>query len=142
MINRLLLVVSLVALPASLSANDPVIDTLLPLKPEVRKVIDQSCIICHGEVHQGEKETRDDVDLTTDDAIRATVANAGKMKLVIENGKMPHKTRLSKRLRTDEALQKRLAEIRANYDKEGQKEILLAWLKDVTAAKEEEKKTE
>jgi len=142
MIRRLLPAVLVLALPAVLFANDPVVDTLLPLKPEVRKVIDQSCVICHGEVHLGEKETRDDVDLTTDELIRATVANAGKMKLVIQNDKMPHKTRLSKRLRNDEALQQRLTALRANYDKEGQKEILLAWLKDVTAAKEEEKKKE
>ncbi|HEY8993285.1 MAG TPA: hypothetical protein VIM71_01255 [Lacunisphaera sp.] len=142
MIRPCLPVFLLLALPAVLSANDPVVATLLPLKPEVRKVIDESCIICHGAVINGEKEMRDDVDLTSDESIRDTVPNAGKLKLVIQNGKMPHKMRLSKRLRNDEALQQRLAAIRANYDKEGQKEILLAWLKDVTAAKEEEKKTE
>jgi hypothetical protein len=140
MIRPILPLLLVLGLPVLLSANDPVLDSLLPLKPEVRKVIDQSCVFCHGAVQNGEKETRDDVDLSTDELIRATVANAGKMKLVIENGKMPHKTRLSKRLRTDEALQQELTELRANYDKEGHKEILLAWLKDVTAAKEEAKK--
>src|SRR5690242_14218913 len=120
MIRRILPAFLVLALPAALSATDPVVETLLPLKPEVRKVIDQSCVFCHGAIQNGEKETRDDVDLSTDELIRTTVANAGKMKLVIENGKMPHKTRLSKRLRTDEALQQKLTELRANYDKEGQ----------------------
>jgi hypothetical protein len=129
-------------LAAARLAADPVVDSLLPLKPEVRQVIDQSCVMCHGEIHNGEKETRDDVDLTSDENIRSTVVNAGKLKLVIESGKMPHKVRLSRRLRNDEAAQKRLTELRANYDQAGHKEILLAWLKDVTAAKQEEEKKE
>jgi hypothetical protein len=98
--------------------------------------------MCHGEVHNGEKETRDDVDLSSDENLRATVPNVGKLKLIIENGKMPHKVRLSRRLRNDEVVQKRLTDLRANYDQAGHKELLLAWLKDVTAAKEEEKKEE
>jgi mono/diheme cytochrome c family protein len=102
-----LALVSLLALSASAYAADPVVAGLVPLKPEVRKVLDQSCVICHGEVIDGEKETRDDVDLSTDDAIRQTVENAGKMKYVIETGKMPHKTKLSRRLRGDAKLQER-----------------------------------
>ncbi|HEX2860844.1 MAG TPA: hypothetical protein VHN79_04360 [Lacunisphaera sp.] len=136
------LAVLLLALTAAHASADAVVDRLLPLKPEVRKVIDQSCVMCHGDTINGEREIRDDIDLTTDESIRNTVVNAGKMKLVIENGKMPHKVRLSRRLRTDEAVQQRLTALRANYDKEGHKDILLAWLKDVTAAQEEEKKKE
>jgi mono/diheme cytochrome c family protein len=135
-----LALVSLLALSASAYAADPVVAGLVPLKPEVRKVLDQSCVICHGEVIEGEKETRDDVDLSTDDAIRQTVENAGKMKYVIETGKMPHKTKLSRRLRGDAKLQERLTALRAEYDANGSKEVLMTWLKDVVAAKEEDMK--
>jgi mono/diheme cytochrome c family protein len=135
-----LALVSLLALSASAYAADPVVAGLVPLKPEVRKVLDQSCVICHGEVIDGEKETRDDVDLSTDDAIRQTVENAGKMKYVIETGKMPHKTKLSRRLRGDAKLQERLTALRAEYDANGSKDVLMTWLKDVVAAKEEDMK--
>lgn len=135
-----LALVSVLALSASAYAADPVVAGLVPLKPEVRKVLDQSCVICHGEVIDGEKETRDDVDLSTDDAIRQTVENAGKMKYVIETGKMPHKTKLSRRLRGDAKLQERLTALRAEYDANGSKEVLMTWLKDVVAAKEEDMK--
>lgn len=135
-----LALVSLLALSASAYAADPVVAGLVPLKLEVRKVLDQSCVICHGEVIDGEKETRDDVDLSTDDAIRQTVENAGKMKYVIETGKMPHKTKLSRRLRGDAKLQERLTALRAEYDANGSKEVLMTWLKDVVAAKEEDMK--
>jgi len=137
------LVLSLVALLAISTARlaaDPVVDTLLPLKPEVRKVLDQSCVFCHGAVQDGEKEVRDDVDLTDDDSIRATVESAGKMKFVIQNGKMPHKTKLSRRLRNNTELQAKLDTLRAEYDANGSKDVLLAWLKDVKAATEEEMK--
>lgn len=136
------LAIALLTLTSAQLAADAAVDGLLPLKPEVRQVIDQSCVMCHGEVHNGEKETRDDVDLSSDENIRATVPNAGKLKLVIENGKMPHKVRLSRRLRNDTAVQQRLTDLRAKYDQAGHKEILLAWLKDVTAAKQEEEKKE
>jgi mono/diheme cytochrome c family protein len=136
------LAIALLTLTSAQLSADAAFDGLLPLKPEVRQVIDQSCVMCHGEEHNGEKETRDDVDLSSDENIRATVPNVGKMKLVIENGKMPHKVRLSRRLRNDTAVQQRLTDLRANYDQAGHKEILLAWLKDVTTAKEEEKKEE
>jgi hypothetical protein len=142
MIRRSVFPALLLTLAATRLAADPIVDGLLPLKPEVRQVIDQSCVMCHGEVINGEKETRDDVDLSTDELVRTTVTNAGKMKLVIQTGKMPHKTKLSRRLRTDEALQQRLTTLRANYDSAGHKDILLEWLKDVVAAKEEEKKKE
>jgi mono/diheme cytochrome c family protein len=135
-----LALVSVLALSASAYAADPVVAGLVPLKPEVRKVLDQSCVICHGEVIDGEKETRDDVDLSTDDSIRQTVENAGKMKYVIETGKMPHKTKLSRRLRGDAKLQERLTALRTEYDANGSKEVLMTWLKDVVAATEADMK--
>lgn len=138
-LRRLLLPAALLALTAVRLPADAVVNSLLPLKPEVRKVINESCVMCHGEVINGEKETRDDLDLSTDDAIRTTLVNAGKLKQVIAEGKMPHKPRLSKRLRGDAALQQRLDAMRADYDANGHKEIILAWLKDVVATTGDDK---
>jgi hypothetical protein len=121
-------------------AADPVVDTLLPLKPEVRRVIDQSCIMCHGEVIDGDRETRDDIDFTTDATLKLTLPSAGKLKQVVLEDKMPHKPRLSRRLRDNPQHQERLTALRATYDREGHKAILLEWLKDVTATTGDDKK--
>ncbi len=139
MITRRLLSVALL-LAASRLAADPVVDSLVPLKPEVRKVLNESCVMCHGEVINGEKETRDDIDYSTDDALRATLTSAGKLKQVILEDKMPHKPRLSRRLRDNAELQARLTALRDTYNKEGHKQVLLDWLKDVTATTGDDKK--
>jgi hypothetical protein len=136
----LLPLLAVLSLGTTRLAADAVVDSLLPLKPEVRKVINESCVMCHGEVIDGEKEVRDDLDYSTDEAIRATLANAGKLKQVILEDKMPHKPRLSRRLRNNPQMQERLAALRANYDAAGHKAILLEWLKDVTATTTEDKK--
>lgn len=122
-------------LPATgINAADTVrIDALLPLKPEVRKVLNQSCVMCHGEVFDGKAEIREDLDLSTDDAIRRTLSEPGRLKEVIANNEMPQEAKLSFRLRRDPKMQERLAQLKADYEKNGEKEILLAWLKDVTA---------
>ena len=138
-VPRLLVTAALVVTASALSAN-PAVDGLLPLKPEVRKVIDASCVMCHGEVFDGEKEVRDDIDFTTDDLLRRTLPDAGKLKQVILEDKMPHKPRLSRRLRNNTEVQARLDAIRATYDKEGHKAVLLEWLKDVTATTGDAKK--
>jgi hypothetical protein len=138
--KHLLTLVALLSLAAARLSADAVVDSLLPLKPEVRKVINESCLMCHGEVIEGEAEIRDDLDYSTDDAIRATLANAGKLKQVILEDKMPHKPRLSRRLRNNVAMQERLTALRANYDSAGHKAILLDWLKDVTATTGGDKK--
>lgn len=130
----------LLACATSGLAADPVVNALLPLKPEVRKVFDQSCVMCHGEVIDGERETRDDIDFTTDDALKLTLPSAGKLKQVILEDKMPHKPRLSRRLRDNPQHQERLTALRAAYDQEGHKAILLDWLKDVTATTGDDKK--
>lgn len=136
--RRLLISATFVFAAAGLCA-DPVVDSLVPLKPEVRKVFNESCVMCHGEVFDGEKETRDDIDYSTDETLRTTLTSAGKLKQVILEDKMPHKPRLSRRLRNNAALQERLTALRANYDKAGHKAILLDWLKDVTATTSEKK---
>ncbi len=115
------------------AADAAKIDALFPLKPEVRKVLNQSCVMCHGEVFDGKAETREDLDLSTDDAIRETLSEPGRLKEVIANNEMPQEAKLSFRLRRDPKMQERLTQLKADYDKNGEREILLAWLKDVTA---------
>jgi hypothetical protein len=138
--KHLLALVTLLTLAGSRLSADAVVDSLLPLKPEVRKVIDQSCVMCHGEVIEGEAETRDDIDFSTDDLLRRTLPSAGKLKQVILEDKMPHKPRLSRRLRNNVEMQERLKTLRADYDSAGHKAILLEWLKDVTATTGGDKK--
>ena len=140
MTTRLLLSALLATFVAGRLAAEATIDSLVPLKPEVRKVINESCVMCHGEVIDGEKELRDDIDFSTDEALRATLPSAGKLKQVISEDKMPHKPRLSRRLRNDPKQQERLTALRAHYDKEGHKAVLLEWLKDITATTGDDKK--
>lgn len=140
MIVRRLLVPAILVLTASALSANPAVDGLLPLKPEVRKVIDASCVMCHGEVFDGEKEVRDDIDFSTDALLRRTLPDAGKLKQVLLEDKMPHKPRLSRRLRNNTEVQARLEALRATYDKEGHKAVLLEWLKDVTATTGDSKK--
>jgi hypothetical protein len=137
-VRRILVPAAFILTAASLSAN-PAVDGLLPLKPEVRKVINASCVMCHGEVFDGDKEVRDDIDFSTDELLRRTLPDAGKLKQVILEDKMPHKPRLSRRLRNNAEVQARLDSLRATYDKEGHKAVLLDWLKDVTATTGEKK---
>lgn len=137
---RLLLFTLSLTLPAVLApAVEPALEALLPVKPEIRKILNQSCVMCHGEVIDGQQETRDDVDLSTDDAIRNTVGEVGRLKQYILEDKMPHKPKLSRRLRSDPKLQERLTTLRADYDKRGEKAVLLEWLKDVVATTGEKK---
>jgi len=131
---RLLVPALLATLPAlSAFAAEPALEARLPLKPEIRKVLDNSCVFCHGEVIDGKKETRGDVDLSTDAEIKATVTEIGRFKQYILEDKMPHKPKLSKRLRDNAELQARLTKLKADYDKNGEKAVLLAWLDDVVA---------
>lgn len=120
-------------------AADAALEARLPLKPEIRKIFDNSCVMCHGEVINGEKEIRGDLDLSNDDEIRATLVDLGKFKQNILEDKMPQKPRLSRRLRNDTAAQERLKVLRENYDKHGEKAVLLEWLHDIVASKGEDK---
>jgi len=137
---RLLIPALLVSLPAiSAVAAEPALEARLPLKPEIRKILDNSCVICHGEVFDGKKESRGDVDLSTDADIKATVPEIGRFKQYILEDKMPHKPKLSRRLRDNAALQERLTKVKADYDANGEKAVLLAWLDDVVATTGEKK---
>jgi len=119
------------AAPAALAAATP--DALFPLPANVRQIMDQRCVMCHGEVYAGKAEVREDLDLSTDEAIKETLSEAGRMKEVIAKDEMPHKAKLSFRLRRDAKMKERLETIKSEYDKNGEKEILMAWLKDVVA---------
>jgi hypothetical protein len=131
---RLLVPVLLVSLPAAGAfAAEPALEARLPLKPEIRQILDNSCVFCHGEVIDGKKEIRGDVDLSTDAEIRNTVLEIGRFKQYILEDKMPQKPKLSRRLRDNPAHQERLTTLRADYDKNGEKAVLLAWLDDVVA---------
>jgi len=121
-------------------AVEPALEARLPLKPEIRQILDRSCVMCHGEVIDGKKETRDDVDLSTDAAIKDTVDEIGRFKQYILEDKMPQKPKLSKRLRENAELQARLTKLRADYDANGEKAVLLAWLDDVVATTGEKPK--
>lgn len=139
-LTRLLVPAFLATLPAlSVFAAEPALEARLPLKPEIRKVLDNSCVFCHGEVVDGKKETRGDVDLSTDADIKATVLEIGRFKQYILEDKMPHKPKLSRRLRDNAEAQERLTKLKADYDKNGEKAVLLAWLDDVVATTGEKK---
>ena len=73
--RRLLLPALLLALTAVRLPADSGVNALLPLKPEVRQVINDSCVMCHGEVINGEKETRDDLDLCLDLDVAAVITD-------------------------------------------------------------------
>ncbi len=138
---RLLLSALALTLSAGFAAAaEPALEALLPLKPEIRKIINQSCVMCHGEVIDGQAEIRDDLDLSTDEAIRNTLPEIGRFKQYILEDTMPHKPKLSRRLRNDPKMQERLAALKADYKTHGEKEVLLEWLKDVVATTGEKKK--
>ena len=83
---------------------------------------------------------REDLDLSTDERIRETLSEAGRLKEVIAKNEMPQKAKLSFRLRRNPKMKERLETIKAEYDKNGEKEVLLAWLKDITATDTPDKK--
>lgn len=120
----------LAATSATLAARaDDAADALLPTPPEVRQVLDQRCVFCHGEVIDGEAEIREDLDLSSDAKIRETMGHIGDFVEMIETGEMPHEAKLSFRLRKNPEMRARLDAIKKAYDENGEKEVLLAWLK-------------
>jgi hypothetical protein len=139
-LRRLLSALLFLCLPvAGAFAAEPALEKLLPLKPEIRQIFDRSCVMCHGEFIDGQQEIRDDLDMSTDESIRSTLPEIGRLKQYILEDKMPQKPKLSRRLRNDPKLQERLAALRADYDKHGDKTVLLEWLKDVVATTGEKK---
>ena len=133
---RLILAPALALLVLSspaLAASGAEYDTLLPLPKDVRQIIDQRCVMCHGEVIDGKAEIREDLDMSTDQTLRDTLSEPGRLKEVIVKDEMPHKAKLSFRLRRNPEMKERLETIKAEYDKNAEKQVLMAWLKDVVA---------
>lgn len=112
---------------------DPAIDQILPVPAAVRKVLDQNCVLCHGEVVDGKAEHRGGFDLTSDATIRDTLSQAGKFKQMILENKMPQKPKVSKRLKDNQPYADRIAAVKAGWDNNGERQLLLDWLKDITA---------
>ncbi len=125
--------------PAWLSAA-AIPDSLFPLPENVRQIMNNRCVMCHGEVHDGKTEMREDLDLSTDARIRETLSEAGRLKEVLVKNEMPQKAKLSFRLRRNPKMKEQLETIKAEYDKNGEKEVFLAWLKDITATDTPDKK--
>ena len=115
-------------------------DALFPIPENVRHILDQRCVMCHGEVHNGKAEIREDLNLSNEEAIKETLSEAGRLKEVIEKNEMPQKSKLSFRLRKDPKMKERLDTIKAEYDKNAEKEVLMAWMKDIVATKTPDKK--
>jgi len=114
-------------IPAALAA-EPTLDALLPVKPEIRRILDQRCVLCHGEVIDGTAEAREDLDLSTDDKIRETLSDVQTLIDVIAGDEMPQEAKLSFRLRRRPEMQERLKTLKADYEANGEKDLLLEWL--------------
>lgn len=129
---------------SSIAAVDASADALFPLPEKVRQIMNQRCVMCHGEEYAGKAELREDLDLSTDDKIRETLSEMGRLKEVIAKNEMPQKAKLSYRLRRDPKTKDRLEALKTEYDVNGEKDILMAWLKDVvpTDTPDEKKKDE
>jgi len=139
---RLLLVPTFAALlscSAALAAPGKT-EALFPIPENVRHILDQRCVMCHGELYNGKVEIREDLNLTNDEAIKETLSEAGRLKEVIAKNQMPHKAKLSFRLRKDPKMKERLEAIKADFDKNGEKEVLMAWMKNITATETPDKK--
>lgn len=133
MIPRKLLPLSLFTVVSLTSAlaeeGDPSIQHLFPIPDDVREILDQRCVFCHGEMIDGEAEIREDLILTDEAAIRETLLDIDTMLEMIEEDEMPHEAKLSFRLRRRPEMQERLKDLKAAYEENGEKEKLLAWLR-------------
>ena len=128
MLRPLALPLLFLGLTVTAPAADPALDALLPLKPEIRQIIDQRCVLCHGEVIDGEPEIREDLDLSTDEKIRETLGDVQTLIDMIADNEMPQEAKLSFRLRKRPEMQERLKALKADYEAAGEKQKLLDWL--------------
>ena len=140
--SRRLIIPALIALLATSTgfAAAEKNDALFPMPDNVKKIMETRCVMCHGEVHDGKAEIREDLNLSSEEAIRETLSEAGRLKEVIAKDQMPQKAKLSFRLRKNPEMKQRLEAIKADYAKNGEKEVLMAWLKDVVATETPDKK--
>ncbi len=120
------LLASLISLSPLASAAD--VEALLPLPAEVRTIIDNRCVMCHGEVIEGEAEIREDLVMLTDEDIRETLADPLTLYEMIRDDEMPQEARLSFRLRRNPEMRERLSKLQAEYEAKGEKAVLIKWL--------------
>jgi hypothetical protein len=125
-----LTLITLAILTPFARAADPgtPLDGLFPIPENVRQILDQRCVFCHGEIIDGEAEIREDLDLSNDDAIRETLFDLETIIGVIDEEEMPYEAKLSFRLRKRPEMRDRLDKIKAAYEENSEKEILLEWL--------------
>lgn len=132
-----------VAASNSLMANDTDSEAvkistahLLPISSEVRQVLDSSCVMCHGAVIRGERIVRDDIDLSSEESILATLPSVNIMLEVIGEDDMPQSAKLPRKLRRDPVLSAELSELKQAYEENGHKAILMQWLEAAVAKSE------
>ncbi|MCF3650413.1 hypothetical protein [Synoicihabitans lomoniglobus] len=104
------------------------VDALLPLPAEIRTIFNNRCVMCHGEVIEGEAEVREDLIMVTDDDIRDTLSDATTLYEMIRDDEMPQEARLSFRLRRNTEMRARLKQIQDDYESKGEKAVLIKWL--------------
>lgn len=131
---------AIAAMAILLSSNaaaqgDPSLDGLFPIPNDVQQILDNRCLFCHGEVIDGKAEIREDLDMSSDKAIKETLFDLETLKIVIEDDEMPHDAKLSFRLRKRPEMQERLKSIKADYNAKNEKERLLEWIAKAEAAK-------
>jgi hypothetical protein len=125
--------VMLTGFSASALAADPSVQALLPLREDIRQILDARCFMCHGEMIDGQPEIRESLDLSTDEKIAETLISANVLYDVIANGEMPHEAKLSFRLRRRPEMQERLREIKEGFEAQGEQQKLIDWLRSAGA---------
>ncbi len=101
---------------------------LLPIPAQVREILDARCVMCHGEIIDGEAEIREDLEMTTDEKLAETLSDAQTMLEMIRDDEMPQEARLSFRLRRNAEMRARLDQIIEDYEANDEKAVLMAWL--------------
>ena len=113
-------------LPATAFAVDA--DALLPVSPEIREILNARCVFCHGEIIDGEAEIREDLDMSTDEAIAETLADVEILHEFVHDDEMPQEGKLSFRLRRNPEMRARLNTLIEEYEASDEKAKLLAWI--------------
>ncbi|MGJ8649600.1 MAG: hypothetical protein ACSHX4_04515 [Opitutaceae bacterium] len=110
--------------------EEPAIPTsaLMPITPQVRQILDARCVMCHGAEMKGELIVKEDIDFSTDEAILKTLPNVNIMLEVIGDDDMPQGAKLPRPFRKDAQLTAELDMLKAEYEKKGEKAVLMDWL--------------
>jgi hypothetical protein len=123
---RIRSLVALFTLPAVAFAVDN--DVLFPIPAEVREILDARCVMCHGEVIDGEAEIREDLIMITDEQFKETLSDPEYLYELILEDEMPQEARLSFRLRRNPEMRERLNTLIEAYEANNEKAVLIKWL--------------